>query len=194
MYLQSNRRGLTALALALLLSACGDTETAIEPRVSPRFSESIELHPEEAAQLARYTAGPPQLLSGLALGMIGPRGGSVRLAGFEIIVPPGAVDRLTTFTIYLPVRIPDAAELVMAEFGPHNRIFRQPITIRAPHDGTTAQTDEGTRILWWDGDAWVGYPTRLLDDGRLETMTTHFSEWGVEASRGITTAGGRPHR
>jgi len=194
MYPQSNRRGPTALALALLLSACGEMDRTVAPQVAPRFSESVDLQSEEAARLARYSANAPALQAGFAMTMIGPRGGSLRLAGFEIVVPAGAVDRLTAFTIYLPLRGSDAAGLVMAEFGPHGRTFSVPVTIRAPHRGTTAESDDGTRILWWTGETWSAYPTRLLADDRLETTTTHFSEWGVEASRGITTAGGRPHR
>jgi len=195
MLLQSHRYGLSGIALVLLLCACGDSRTSVEPELSPRFSESVGVLSEEATWLARYSDGPPQLQVGLALALIGPRGGSLRLGGFEIIVPPGAVDALTTFSIYLPLRVPLASELVMAEFGPHNRTFRQPVTIRAPYDGTTADSETGSRILWWTGAGWQPYPTRLLEDGRLETTTTHFSEWGVEQpSRGITTAGGRPYR
>lgn len=192
MFLQSNRPGLTALALALMLGACADTQTAVEPDVTPRFSESVDSRPNEAAQVAKYSGAAPQ--SGFAMRMIGPRGGSLSLGEFEIVVPPGAVEAPTAFSIYLPLLVPGAADLVMAEFGPHGRTFRVPVTIRAPHRGTTAETDVGSRILWWTGSSWMPYPTRLLEDGRLETTTTHFSEWGTEESRGITTAGGRPHR
>lgn len=194
MFVQSNRHGLPALAfaLALVLSACGDTQTAVEPRISPRFSESVDARPNEAAQVAKYSGNLPQ--SGFAMTMIGPRGGSLRLGEFEIVVPAGAVDAPTAFTIHLPLNVPGAAALAMAEFGPHGRNFKVPVTIRAPHLGTTAEADTGSRILWWTGSSWVPYPTRLREDGRLETTTTHFSEWGTEESRGITTAGGRPYR
>jgi hypothetical protein len=138
--------------------------------------------------LARYRTGPRQITIGLALATIGPGGGSIALGGFEVIVPPGAVSKATRFSIRLPVD-PRNSGVVRAHFGP-SMTFAVPVTIRLPLRGTTA---EGTtaRVLWWSGTEWVAYPSVATADGRIETQTAHFSEYGTEdPSKGTILVGG----
>jgi hypothetical protein len=99
------------------------------------------------------------------------------------------VSKATRFSIRLPVD-PHQASHAFAEFGPHNTAFALPVTVRTPLRGTTAEGSLA-RVLWWDGSGWVGLPTLVTVDGRLETQTTHFSTYGTEETqRGITVAGG----
>ncbi len=129
-----------------------------------------------------------QLTLGLALKTIGPQGGRIALRDFEVIVPPGAVKYYTLFWIRLPIDF-HGSEFVRAQFGPHQS-FAAPLTIRLPLRGTTAENSQA-RVLWWNGTEWVAYPTTSTDDGRIETTTTHFSEFGTEdPSKGIILVGG----
>lgn len=176
----------SALSLALLAgTGCADLgeHGILDPQHSNGSSPDL-------SRIAVYSDGAPQLTIAWAMAWIGPAGGSVRLLDFELIVPPGAVSRSTRFAIRLPVD-PGAANHALAEFEPHNVTFAQPVTIRLPYRGTSAE-DATSRVLWWSGSSWVAYPTVLLEkDGRLQTTTTHFSTYGTEdPSRGITPLGG----
>ena len=103
---------LPALLLGLAVLGCGDHSPA-EPAAARQFA----FEADKLSELARYRSGPLQITIGLALKSIGPQGGSIALGGFEAIVPPGAVDKMTVFSIRLPVD-PRDSEFVRAQFGP----------------------------------------------------------------------------
>jgi hypothetical protein len=173
----------TLLGLALLGASCSD-QTPSEPGLTPQYIETGS----NLDQLARYQGGQVQITFGFALKAIGPQGGRIALAGFEVIVPPGAVSKTTFFTIRLPFDL-SSSEFVRAQFGPHQN-FAVPVTIRLPLRGTTAE-NTAAHILWWNGTDWEPYPTQQTDDGRIETTTMHFSEFGTEdPSKGIILVGG----
>lgn len=176
-----------AVALTLLGAACDDAAVAPSPSQAQFSASAADLD-----QLAKYRDGPPQIVIGFAMKAIGPAGGSIKLADFEVVVPKGAVSKWTNFTIRLPVD-PKASPFVWAEFGPHNVKFAVPVTLRVPYKGTTADGSDAIHVMWYNGTAWVPLPTTLTTDGRIETLTDHFSEYGTEEaqpSKGITIAGG----
>jgi len=175
----------TLLAVALLVASCSD-QTPVEPVRQERQFSAVA---NSFDPLARYETGSPQITIGFAMKLIGPQGGRLSLAGFEIIVPPGAVNKVTLFSIRLPVEI-TTSQFVRAEFGPHMD-FAAPVTIRLPLQGTSAEGAD-SHVLWWNGYGWEPYATRLTDDGRIETQTSHFSEFGTEdpAAKGIILVGG----
>lgn len=177
--------GILFLPLVLAASSCAQ-DAPVEPSARPQFS----VEAGKLDQLARYQNGPLQITIGLALKTIGPQGGTIALAGFEVVVPPGAVDKATRFSIRLPID-PHASEFVRAEFGPHQQ-FAVPVTIRLPLKGTTSEEYTGARVLWWSGTQWVPFETTLTEDGRIEAKTSHFSEYGTEApsSKGLILVGG----
>lgn len=181
--------GWRAAALTLLTvvaTGCADAGP-IEP-AQPAQQSLTALQPDLSV-IAQYRTGVSMLSFGWASTWIGPQGGSLRLLGFEIVVPAGAVTSWTRFTIKLPLDW-SGLDRAYAEFLPHNVPFAQPVTLRLPYRGTTAE-NETPGILWWDGSTWVRYPTTLRWDGRIETTTTHFSEFGTEdPERGITPVGG----
>jgi hypothetical protein len=177
-------RTMLFLPLLLAVASCVD-DAPVEPQARPQFSfESNKLD-----RLAQYQAGPLQITIGLALKTIGPEGGSISLAGFEVIVPPGAVTKPTRFSIRLPID-PQNSQFVRAQFGPHQD-FAVPVTIRLPLKGTTSE-DSGARVLWWNGTDWEPFETTVTADGRIETKTSHFSEYGTEDTgyKGIILIGG----
>lgn len=178
-------RRLSAAVCVLLLASCADTSapTAVEPQFGVTSSSP------DVSAIARYQDGAPAVQFAWTKTWIGPAGGSARLLDFEIIVPPGAVSKVTLFEIRLPMDR-SGAERAMAEFRPHNVTFAQPITIRLPYRGTTAEGST-TKVLWWDGVQWVPFTTTQTLDGRIETQTLHFSTYGTEEpQRGITPVGG----
>ena len=173
------------VALPILASACSDTPMA--PISRP---QNATVSDGGLAKVARYKSNIPR--SGTTVGKwIGPQGGTVSLSGFEIQVPPNAVSAPTLFTISVPW---DARKLerVIADFGPSGMQFDVPVTITLPYQGTSSEDATlPPHVLWNNGIDWVPLPSWLTNDGRIQTQTNHFSEYGTEdPGRGITTAGG----
>lgn len=173
------------LLAGVLLWACDRVQAPAEPEVAPRASAATSAM--DLSRLARYVDGGPTLTIGFAAKTIGAEGGRIELVGFEAVVPPGAVTSATRFTIRLHVDT-QLKDYVVAEFGPHGQTFLQPVTLRLPYEGTTAE-GASARVLWWDGGTWVPFATSRTADGRIEARTDHFSEYGTE-QRGITVSGG----
>ncbi|HEX8905364.1 MAG TPA: hypothetical protein VF771_11005 [Longimicrobiaceae bacterium] len=133
----------------------------------------------------------PQITIAWAKAWIGPEGGRLDFQGFSIVVPKGAVDKVTQFSIRLPVD-PSGSERVVAEFAPHNVPFAVPVTIGFPYRGTTVEGDPNAHVVWWD-DTWVDVGGTVSADGsQIFTQTPHFSEYGTTSERGtgITVSGG----
>ena len=177
-----------ALALAVLAAGCADAGAPLAARQGvPSYSEGGS---PDLNALARFRQ-TPQITIAWAKKWIGPEGGRLDFLGFAIEVPPGAVDKVTMFTIKLPVD-PQAAERVVAEFGPHGKQFARPVAIELPFLGPTIEGSTTPKIVWWN-DAWYdmgGTPT--ADGQRLRTLTDHFSTYGTTDARGggIYTSGG----
>jgi hypothetical protein len=167
------------LAVSFLAAGCADAGNPLAaPQDAPAFSAGAS---PDVAKLARFRS-TPQITIAWAKKWIGPEGGRLDFYGFAIEVPAGAVDKVTMFSIRLPVD-PQGAEHVVAEFGPHNHDFARPIAIELPLRGT---------IVWWN-DGWVNMGATVTADGqRLRTLTDHFSTYGTTEQRGGTfvTSGG----
>lgn len=180
-----------AVALAVFVTACADGPTTPDTASSPQLSAAQS----DLARVAKYAGGPPNLLFGYALRIIGPAGGTVKLLGFEVVVPPGAVSRPTVFTIRLPAD-PFGRQHVYAEFGPHGQQFAVPVTIKLPYDGTTSEGELAVHVLWFNGSQWVPFQTSLTGDGRIQAQTNHFSDYGTEQTtpqKGVIVSG-KPQR
>lgn len=175
-------------ALALYATACGDISDAPEFRPQ-RFVATAGTTPP----IAKYRNGPPQLIIAFAIAQIGPAGGKFSFVGFDVEVPPGAVSKRTTFTIRLPID-PNLSQYVYAEFGPHGMKFDKPITLTLPYKGTTTE-GAPSHVIWYDGRNWIELPSVITADGRIQTRTNHFSEYGTEEltpSKGITQINTKP--
>ena len=176
-----------ALFLSVLGTGCSEAARAplsAEP-AGPALSTS-DMQP-----LARFRT-KPQVTIAWAKKWIGPEGGRLDFLGFAIEVPAGAVDKVTMFSIRLPVD-PSGSEHVLAEFGPHAVPFARPVTIELPYSGTTIEGTTAPTVVWWN-EGWVNMGGTVTADGlRLRTSTDHFSTYGTtDASRGGTfvTSGG----
>jgi ZU5 domain len=188
MTLTFRRLGISlALFLSVLGTGCSDgagNPLAAEP-AGPSLSAS------DMAPLARFREKPSVNVA-WARKWIGPQGGRLELMGFAIDVPAGAVDRMTQFSLRLPMDR-DGSEHVLAEFGPHNVQFRRPVSIEFPYRGTSIEGAEVPVVVWWNG-GWVNVGGSVTRDGRrLRTTTDHFSTYGTTEARNngaIATSGG----
>ena len=191
------RNALLAVAATMvsLTAGCSDGNTPVSPRAEPPAAAiapgELRASASAIAQLARFRQ-KPQLVSGWAKAWIGPAGGRVDFVGFTLIVPPGAVSRVTMFSIKLPLD-PDGSEHVVAEFGPHNTTFARPLIIGFPFRGTSVESDPAASVVWWNGSNWQNMGGAISANGsQIFTQTPHFSEYGTAAYRGggITASGG----
>ena len=181
------------LALAAGCAEAGGPFAGAEQAVpvAPRLNIEATAGVQPVASYKQAKAKPANLW---AKAWIGPAGGSVEYYGFRIVVPAGAVSKVTMFTITLPK---DGTVRALAEFGPHNVTFAQPITIELPYAGTTAEGYDA-QALWYDesANAWVDAGGTLSADGqRVKTSVTHFSEYGTAEPAsvfggGTSTSGG----
>ncbi len=182
--------------LLLTLSGCADgaSPTAVEQGLTAggllvsRSGLSPDLN-----RLAEFEQ-QPSITIGWAKKWIGPAGGRLDFQGFAIDVPAGAVDRVTMFSIRLPVA-PSGFERVVAEFGPHGSSFAIPVTIELPLAGTSVEQSSTAAIFWWDGNSWSDMGgTVTADGGRVATQTDHFSTYGTSddglMGGGVTASGG----
>jgi hypothetical protein len=177
------------VALALLSVSCEGPVTAGSARDGVQLSAAGG----DLSRLAKYTDGRPKVMLGIAAATIGPAGGRLKLVDFEVIVPPGAVSTPTRFTIKMPAD-PTGSEYVYAEFSPHGSTFAVPLTLILPYKGTTSEGST-VHVMWNNAGTWVPFETSLTADGRIQTTTNHFSEYGTEDgfSKGITL-NGKPQR
>jgi hypothetical protein len=175
------------VVLSTAVSGCApDAQTPLMPEPAGPSLVTSEMN-----VLARYRT-KPQITIAWAKKWIGPEGGRLDFLGFAIEVPAGAVDKVTMFSIRLPVD-PNGSEHVVAEFGPHSKTFARPVAIELPYrntslDGATAPPT----VVWWN-DGWVDMGGALTRDGmRIRTLTDHFSTYGTTEARGGTfvTSGG----
>jgi hypothetical protein len=183
------RLGFTlALAVSVLAAGCADAGSPLAARQgAPAFNTGSS---PDLTKLARFRQ-TPQITIAWAKKWIGPEGGRLDFYGFAIEVPAGAVDKVTQFSIRLPID-PQGSEHVMAEFGPHNTQFARPVAIELPFRGTSIEASATPTIVWWD-DVWVDMGATPTGDGqRLRTLTDHFSTYGTTDGRGGTfvTGGG----
>ena len=178
MYRSSSLPARTILTLALLtLGACSsDAPTA--PRLSPTLSRNAEI----AARAARVAICPTDE-SYRAEGVLGPRGGSLRVAGHRLTIPPGVLSEATRFTLNAPAGREVKLEL-RAGNEKHHR-FSAPVVVTISYDRCTRQRPAEYALSAWHVD---DTGTRLIermggeDDRRRRAVTfrtMHFSTYLV---------------
>jgi hypothetical protein len=176
----------TGLIMAVLcaVAACERGIETTAPVVQFGKAASAEPDTSVVAQIVNDSEFKGAMVEGA---VIGPEGGTVIVGEMEIIVPPGAVDRSTRFSIRLPPQ--SRTMYAWAVFEPHAKTFAVPVTLRLPYSSTNALP--GAAILWWDEDVSEGVPlpSTITPDGRIETQVSHFSIYATSRF-GITMAGG----
>jgi predicted small lipoprotein YifL len=188
-----------AAAAVSLTSGCGDAgplEPALRPDEAPAYTQVTDiagLAPADELDIIARFRQTPVITIGWAKKWIGPEGGRLQFLGFALEVPPGAVDKVTMFSIRVPY--PKEPGRVVAEFGPHGRKFSRPLIISFPFRGTTIDTESDPLVVWWDTDRWVSMGGWLSANGSMiSTYTDHFSEYGTTTDAayrgGLATTGG----
>jgi hypothetical protein len=174
------------LAVSFLAAGCADAGSPLAA-----VPAGPSLNSGDMDRLARFRQ-KPQITIAWAKKWIGPEGGRLDFLGFAIEVPAGAVDKVTMFSIRLPVD-PSGSEHVLAEFGPHAVPFARPVSIELPYRGTTIEGTTAPTVVWWN-EGWVNMGGTVTADGqRLRTSTDHFSTYGTTDARGggtMLTSGG----
>lgn len=178
-----------------LVAGCGEADgpfAGVE-RAAPvqvRVEGETTLRIADIHRVAAYKVPKAKPVNLWAKAWIGPAGGTLDYYGFRIVVPAGAVDKVTMFTLALPK---EGTERALAEFGPHNVRFAQPITIELPYVGTTSE-GYAAEALWYDEsiDQWTSVGGSLTADGqRVQTQVSHFSEYATaERGGGMSSSGG----
>jgi hypothetical protein len=116
-------------------------------------------------------------------GMIGPRGGTLRVAGHRLTIPAGVLTEETRFFMHAPAGREVKLEL-RAGSGPHYR-FSAPVIVTISYDRCTRQHRSESGMTAWHVD---DTGTRLLepmggkDDRKRKAVTfrtTHFSTYLV---------------
>ena len=192
------RAGLLSAAAALVFVTLGCTDAGTP--VHPAPGEAAALRTQSTTEsfastsavdiLARFNQ-KPQITIAWAKKWIGPAGGRLDFQGFTVVVPAGAVDKVTLFSIRLPVD-PQGSEHVVAEFGPHGSKFSKPVTIGFPYRGTSIEGAPFSTVVWWN-NGWIDIGGWVTADGsQIQTLTDHFSEYGTTSQRGgsILVSGG----
>jgi hypothetical protein len=179
---------LLAAPVLMLFAACGEAAAPTGPEAPAAAPLLSQGGGEPDLSLLATFDRRPTITIAWARKWIGPEGGRLDFQGFAIEVPAGAVDRVTQFSIRLPVN-PHGSERVVAEFGPHGAAFDVPVAIEFPLAGTSLADADDPTVAWWN-DGWVDMGGSVIGDGeRLRTSTDHFSTYGT-ARGGILVSGG----
>jgi hypothetical protein len=197
------RHTLLAAGILLVVGACVDTPSGSAPDVrTPRgpslgrattSGEQTLLKPANFDPIAHYVQRPHAQDYWIKQ-WVGPQGGVVDFLGFRIIVPAGAVDRVTKFEIRIPgENDPDGSDRVWAEFQPHNVNFRVPVRIELPYQNTDA-FGSPSGVMWYNERTrvWERVGGGITADGaRVYMDVTHFSAYGTQyMGGGALGAGG----
>jgi hypothetical protein len=198
------RPALVTASIVLAVGACVDTPSGSAPDVRTPHGPSLArattsgeetlLKPASFDPIAHYIQRPHAQDYWIKQ-WIGPAGGTVDFLGFKIIVPRGAVDRVTKFEIRIPgENDPDGSDRVWAEFGPHNVNFRVPVRIELPYQNTDA-FGQASGVMWYNERTrvWERVGGGITADGaRVYMDVTHFSAYGTQflMEGGTAQAGG----
>jgi hypothetical protein len=184
-------RKLGSAALGAMLLVAGGCSDAAQPVAVAETGPLLAAGSggPDVSRLARFQKRP-QITIAWAKKWIGPEGGRLDFQGFAIEVPAGAVDRVTMFSIRLPVKS-SGADHVVAEFSPHGASFAVPVAIELPYAGTSIEGAAQPTVVWWNS-AWVDMGATVTADGkRLRTLTDHFSTYGTtDRSGALAVSGG----
>jgi hypothetical protein len=198
------RHALLTAGILLVVGACVDTPAGSAPDVrmpsgpalgrATTSGDQTLLQPANFDPIARYVQRPHATTYWIKQ-WVGPEGGTVDFLGFKIIVPPGAVDRVTMFQIKIPgENDPDHQEHVYAEFGPHNVLFKVPVRLEMPYANTNAYGYAAGGYWYNEHDrTWEWMGGGITADGqRVWFDMPHFSTGGAgfAPSGGTSTGAG----
>ena len=176
MHRSSFRIATAALPFVLIILAGCDAESLTAPLSAPTLSRSAH-SVDNAPRLLLC----PTTRSYVARGTIGPNGGSIRVAGHRLTIPPGVLTVPTRFTMTAPSG-PEVKLELSANGAEHYR-FAAPVVVTISYDRCTRQHWPPTPATAWyvEGGRLVER-MRGNDDRRRNAVsfrTNHFSTYTV---------------
>ena len=171
---QARRCAVAALALALVACSADGSLTGPEPVVQSSVAALQETGPSLLVC--------PSLESRSASKRIGPRGGSVTVAGTRLEVPAGAVRAETDFVLTIPAS--RYLELDIVAGGQQHYEFAKPVTIRVNYAHCRSDAADLEALSAWHVDPAHGFLENMhgLDDKRgrkLTFETDHLSKYAI---------------
>ena len=177
MYRSGFRTTSTVLPVVLLLLGACNSDAPTEPQLSPALSRSSAVEDRIV-----HVAVCPTTQSHRADGVIGPRGGSLRVAGHRLMVPAGVLTEPTRFTISAPAGRQVKLEL-MANGAEHFQ-FAAPVAVTISYDRCRRQHPDAAASVWFVDDSGTTLlePMVSKDDRNRKAVTfstSHFSTYLV---------------
>lgn len=171
---QARRCAVAAIALALVACSADGSLTGPEPVVNSSVAPLQDVGP---ALLVC-----PSLESRSASKRIGPRGGSVTVAGTRLVVPAGAVLAETDFVLTIPAS--QYLELDIVAGGEEHYEFAKPVTIRVNYAHCQSETADVEALSAWHVDPVHTFLEEMpgLDDKqgkKLTFETDHLSKYAI---------------
>lgn len=191
----SRLSALPALALALVAGACDGAGGPTASPAAPRFSTLTD----PSGQTYVIAEGQYKTRVASQSAQIGAEGGKLGIAGHHLIVPAGAVDRPTRFTITMSreespsgnalVKVDntalqqDAGGAWTVDVGRAG--FLRPVTLRMSYSWAVNVADPGRLVVLWDREDGTAEAYGTSVDPVNKTVTaqlTHFSIYAVGTS------------
>ena len=170
------RRG-AAVCLTLAIAAC----SADSPLTAPESSSQASVAAPESADPVPLYCPHSESLS--AAKRIGPKGGTLNLAGTKLVVPRGAVPVETEFVMTIPAG--DWLELDIDAGGAEHYSFARPVTITVNYSRCATRAAETEALSAWYVDEASG--ALVQDMGavdikagkKLSFETDHLSKYAI---------------
>jgi hypothetical protein len=175
---------------AALASGCGDKATA-EPVVQ-----------EEPGDDGSGTPAPPEVLTGTidAAGGEIVAGGDSRLAGFRLVVPPGALTEAVEFRVQGTIDatpLPETAAAIGPQFTilPAGVAFAVPAKVTVPYDASLRNAwetpDSECRVWYRDGEVWARADQTASDPDGVTVELSATTTVGAGVLKGALSIGCR---
>lgn len=166
--------GIVMLFAAVFLSA-GCSESPLDP------NQSASTQPTLLQRASRSSDGASMAPVNLHIAntISATTGGVLTLLDVVLVVPPGAVDNDTTFSIDIP-----DDEIFFNEFGADGLVFNVPVTVTMSYrDADLIGVDESTIRIGWLNEATGQFENVDCEVNRLTKTVTaklnHFSAYGL---------------
>ena len=178
MYRSDFRATTTLLPFALLVLGACSTDSPTAPQAASMLSPGVE-----SFVPVPHVAICPTTESYRTEGILGPKGGSLHVAGHRLMIPPGVLREPTRFALYAP-----AGPLVRLELtatGTEHYRFAAPVVVTISYDRCRRQHSLTSPATVWYFDDTGEQPIERMagkDDRQRRAVTfrtSHFSTYVV---------------
>lgn len=170
------------LAVILGMAACGEPSAFEVDEVAPSYTMAAH-GPRGGGPGGSGLLVCPTSVSRVASKVIGPKGGTVSVAGHRVTLSPGAVRRPTLITVIAPAS--RYLEVDLRADGQEHYNFAAPVEVTVSYDRCARRDVDLRSLSAWYIDArskamLENMPSRHLREQRAVTFTTtHFSNFAI---------------